>query len=164
MKKTKKDSKGFTLVELLVVIAIIGLLASLAMVSLQNAKTNSRDARRKEDLSQMNTALNLYLTTTNNKFPCGNPAETSPNCTSENFYCFGSSGLSDLVNQDVMMGLPSDPVDSRTSVATGCYNYRCDGDDYKLRANLENDDNTMQNDGGSSDVWYEVFTEGARNW
>jgi len=58
----KKNNKGFTLIELLVVIAIIGLLSTLAVVSLNNARTKSRDARRVADIKQMQTALELYFT------------------------------------------------------------------------------------------------------
>jgi len=56
----KKTNKGFTLIELLVVISIIGILSSFAMVSLNSARTKSRDALRKGDMTQMRTALNLY--------------------------------------------------------------------------------------------------------
>ncbi len=58
MQKTNK--KGFTLIELLVVIAIIGLLSTLAVVSLNNARQKSRDARRVSDVKQIQTALELY--------------------------------------------------------------------------------------------------------
>jgi len=54
------ENKGFTLIELLVVIAVIGLLVSIVLVSLNSAKTKARDARRKEDLKQIQTALYLY--------------------------------------------------------------------------------------------------------
>ena len=53
-------SKGFTLIELLVVVAIIGLLASVVTVSLNSARAKGRDAQRKENLKQLETALRLY--------------------------------------------------------------------------------------------------------
>ena len=56
----KDNKKGFTLVELLVVIAIIGLLSTLAVVALNNARQKSRDARRVSDVKQIQTALELY--------------------------------------------------------------------------------------------------------
>lgn len=56
----KNNKKGFTLVELLVVIAIIGLLSTLAVVALNNARQKSRDARRVSDIKQIQTALELY--------------------------------------------------------------------------------------------------------
>lgn len=56
----KINKRGFTLIELLVVIAIIGLLSTLAVVSLNNARQKSRDARRVSDVKQVQTALELY--------------------------------------------------------------------------------------------------------
>lgn len=56
----RKKQKGFTLIELLVVIAIIGLLATLAVVALNNARAKSRDARRISDIKQIQTALEMY--------------------------------------------------------------------------------------------------------
>lgn len=53
--------KGFTLVELLVVIAIIGLLSTLAVVSLGSARSKARDARRISDIKQIQSALELYF-------------------------------------------------------------------------------------------------------
>lgn len=55
------NQKGFTLIELLVVIAIIGLLSTLAVVALNNARQKSRDAKRVADVKQMQTALELYF-------------------------------------------------------------------------------------------------------
>ena len=56
-----KNKKGFTLIELLVVIAIIGLLSSLAVVSLNNARNKAQDARVKSDLKQVSTAMELFF-------------------------------------------------------------------------------------------------------
>jgi len=56
---------GFTLIELLVVIAIIGLLSTLAVVALNNARQKSRDAKRISDVKQIQTALELYYNDAN---------------------------------------------------------------------------------------------------
>ena len=52
--------KGFTLIELLVVVAIIGLLSSVVISSLNVARAKGRDAKRLEDLRQIQIALELY--------------------------------------------------------------------------------------------------------
>lgn len=57
--------KGFTLIELLVVIAIIGLLSTLAVVAMSNARQKARDAKRVSDIKQLQSALDLYATDKN---------------------------------------------------------------------------------------------------
>ena len=67
-----KKVRGFTLIELLVVIAIIGLLSTLAVVALNNARQKARDAKRVSDIKQIQTALELYYNDEN-----GYPATTA---------------------------------------------------------------------------------------
>ncbi len=64
--KTKR--LAFTLIELLVVIAIIGLLATISVLALQNARAKSRDAKRVADIKQVSTALELFFND-NNRYP-----------------------------------------------------------------------------------------------
>lgn len=59
MQKTMK--KGFTLIELLIVIAIIGLLATIAIVSLSTAQQKARDAKRVADIKQLQSAVELHF-------------------------------------------------------------------------------------------------------
>jgi type II secretion system protein G len=68
-----KSTRGFTLIELLVVIAIIGLLSSIVLASLNQARAKSRDARRLADLKQIQTAMALYYSD-NNQYPSPNTA------------------------------------------------------------------------------------------
>ena len=58
----KQKTKGFTLIELLVVIAIIGILSTLAVVSLTSARARARDSRRIADVRNIQSALELYFT------------------------------------------------------------------------------------------------------
>lgn len=53
---------GFTLIELLIVIAIIGVLMSIATVNFIVVRQRSRDAQRKTDLIQIQSALEFYRT------------------------------------------------------------------------------------------------------
>jgi len=56
----KTNKKGFTLIELLVVIAIIGLLSTLSILALNQARARARDAKRIADVKQIQTALEMY--------------------------------------------------------------------------------------------------------
>ena len=51
---------GFTLIELLVVVAIIGLLSSIVLASISEARARARDAQRMMDMSQIRAALEMY--------------------------------------------------------------------------------------------------------
>jgi len=60
INKNKSFFEAFTLIELLVVVAIIGMLASVILVSLGNARAKARDARRLSDAHQVRSGLDLY--------------------------------------------------------------------------------------------------------
>jgi prepilin-type N-terminal cleavage/methylation domain-containing protein len=53
-------NKAFTLIELMVVIGIIGLLTTIAVISYNKAKIQSRDSRRKIDVETLATAFSMY--------------------------------------------------------------------------------------------------------
>ncbi len=142
MLVTKKHNKGFTLIELLVVIAIVGLLSSLAMSGLLNARQKSRDVNRKGDLKQVSTALGLYLSGDGNG---RYPIQTE-------WAHFSDSSLSALVSSGLMTELPSDILSDYY------YDYKSDGVDFKIMAQLELDNDLMENDGGNDDNKYEIFT------
>ena len=75
-----KNKFAFTLIELLVVIAVIGILSTLAVVVLQGARGQARDAKRVADAKQMQIALELYYHD-NNVYPSslasGEPLSTN---------------------------------------------------------------------------------------
>lgn len=52
--------KGFTLMEILISIAIIAVLTALGIVSYVSINKNARDARRRGDIEQIRSALELY--------------------------------------------------------------------------------------------------------
>jgi prepilin-type N-terminal cleavage/methylation domain-containing protein len=81
-----KFRHAFTLVELLVVIAIIGLLSTIAIVSLTSARSKARDTKRLADIHQITTAMQLYRQDNGNY-----PDPGALGCTggSTAYYCLG---------------------------------------------------------------------------
>lgn len=60
MKKSLGHTSGFTIVELITVIAIIGILSSVVIASVSQARANSRDKVRKVDVEQLQLTFRLY--------------------------------------------------------------------------------------------------------
>ncbi|OGF26736.1 hypothetical protein A2303_06375 [Candidatus Falkowbacteria bacterium RIFOXYB2_FULL_47_14] len=113
-----RNNKGFTLIELLVVIAIIGLLSSLAVVSLNNARQKARDARIKSDLKQVSTALELAYSE-DEEYPVGDGACGGgsgrimvPNliATADPMCCGNGNPIISLTGESVLQALPCHPV------------------------------------------------------
>jgi general secretion pathway protein G len=55
-----KSQRGFTLIELLTVIAVIAVLTGILSISYLGVRQRARDAQRKSDLKQIQSALELY--------------------------------------------------------------------------------------------------------
>lgn len=58
--KISKLRKSFTLIELLVTIGIIAILVVIGVVSYGSINRRSRDTRRKSDIEQLRSALEMY--------------------------------------------------------------------------------------------------------
>ena len=109
--RRNKSTRGFTLIELLVVIAIIGVLASIVLASLNNARRKSRDARRITDIKQIGLALQLYLDGVGaGQFPVG--LGGAADCADHQY------GLDALVSGGYIPSIPHDPSNAAT-----CYRY-----------------------------------------
>ncbi len=92
---TRNSQKGFTLVELLVVITIIGILATVALVSLNSARAKARDAKRLGDVRQIALALEFCY----NDIGKYLPASTFP-APGTSLACAGTNYIT---------GMPTDP-------------------------------------------------------
>lgn len=61
-------TRGFTILELLISVAIIAILSAITMVLLGGIKEKNRDAKRMQDIHQLQNALNLYYAN-HSRFP-----------------------------------------------------------------------------------------------
>lgn len=129
-KNTKKQQKGFTVIEVLVVVAIIGLLASIVLTNLSTAKSRGRDAKRKSDMIQIRTALELYFNE-HNSYPITSGEWRGTSVNNGSFDLVGLTGYIPELAPAFMTALPMDPSGDTTEWSG--YAYRSDnGKDYKL--------------------------------
>ncbi len=119
MQKTFK--KGFTLIELLVVIAIIGLLSSVVLASLQEARRVARDAKRLSEIVQIRNALLAYSFDNGGNFPqygwvCLGKGTQSCHASSQ----LGSTAFDSAI-APYIKDIPVDPLGSKngSSVSLG---------------------------------------------
>ena len=120
---------GFTLIELLVVIAIIGILSSVVLVSLNQARGKARDAERVSNLRTVEKALALYWLD-NFAYP-----DTGGAWRGSNSACYGGHG-DNAIPGLVPTYLPRVPIEATQSSASACYMYRSNGTDYKFMIHL----------------------------
>lgn len=59
--KRNGNQLGFTLMELMIVMMIIGILVTIVAGSFMQTKVKSRDAQRKNDITQLQRSLEAYL-------------------------------------------------------------------------------------------------------
>ena len=111
----KKYQKAFTLIELLVVVAIIGVLASVVLASLGDARANARDAKRAGDMKQLQTAFELYYND-HGQYPNW-PGGGAPVCGS----CIEGADQGNW--GDVLDYLDPIPVDPTRAGSTSGYRY-----------------------------------------
>ncbi|MCL6096137.1 MAG: type II secretion system protein GspG [Patescibacteria group bacterium] len=133
------DKKGFTLVELLIVVAIIGVLATLLMVNFVGVRQRARDAQRKSDLRQIQSALEIYRAD-NSSYPLavsglnsGCPASFTYNGTT------------------YMSKVPCDPLGAS-------YIFSSTGSTYSITACLENTNDSQKDQANACSLPYWSYT------
>lgn len=133
--------RGFTLIELLVVVAIIGILSSFAFANYVGARSRARDAQRKADLRQLQSAFELYRADQG-----AYPTSPLPACGSP----LVSGGAT------YIQKIPCDPQNTGQHI----YRYAVSGSTYSLVSCLENV-NDAQKDTANNGTY---CTGGTTNW
>lgn len=168
MNNLPKNNQAFTLIELLVVIAIIGLLSTMVVISVKNARVKARDARRLADLKQIHTAIELYYDLYGH-YPTDSYMDTSVGCITgegqtlndtdswDDGFCLGGTTL-DFDLHDFINTMPVDPINNTYYV----YNYDADcyssgAQCYSLSVRLEKDDQRKGYCGGSTESYPAYF-------
>lgn len=94
--------RGFTLIEVLVAVTIIAVLISIGVVSYSSINRRSRDAKRKGDVEQLRSALEMYRAD-NSSYPnIGSGAWAN------------ASGLATVLVSTYLPAIPSDPKSTQT--------------------------------------------------
>lgn len=123
-------SAGFTLIEILVVMVIIGVLATIGLGQFQSAQVKGRDAKRKSDLKNIGTALEVYY---NDKrsYPLSDGNGGLVACSAG--ACDEGEEMSDGATI-YMVQFPGDPSSNEYYYETDA-----DGSYFRLYARLENE-------------------------
>ncbi|MDD5032282.1 MAG: type II secretion system protein [Patescibacteria group bacterium] len=143
---------GFTLIELLVVISIVGFLLSAAVYTFNIVRTKSRDAQRLEGITQLQKAIELYYHD-HSSYPPVSFAYTTADYCGHN-WCKLETFLKPYLEK-----LPRDPSGPQVYYKFG---YEANsGDNYatyglKVRMEYKENFHFAQNDGGSSQYFYEI--------
>lgn len=121
--------KYFTLIEILVVATIMALLTSIAVISYGQLNKESRNNRRKTDLDQIRSALEMYRSN-NDQYPDNlnlltGPTiylSTIPTDPKSSIYNYNYSKISDV---DYIIGAYLEGISSSCSITLNCGSVNC---------------------------------------
>lgn len=133
--------RAFTVLEILIVLAVFGLLATLAIISLNGARASMRDAQRLSDVSVMRAALSQYWLD-----KATYPESGGADLGQGDAQVFGSSGFAATADGSQTVYIQRVPSGPRSGEY---YHYRGGSDGYSIRFQTE-----TKTDLGNPNVYY----------
>lgn len=118
--------RAFTLVELLVVIAIIGLLSTVAMISINSASIKARNAKRIGDIEQLANAFNLAYNVSGS-FPTAGWSRISMNSAGVWAGVNDNPSVTSFIVPTYLAAKPTDPTGGNRSFVGYLYNSNWSG-------------------------------------
>ncbi|MDO8668456.1 MAG: type II secretion system protein [bacterium] len=122
-----KNNRGFSLTEIMIAVSIIGSAATLAGANMDDILPMARDAQRKANVHQVQTALNLYY----------NDHEQYPATSGDQPTAEGWQLIKDTLESAekiYMPEVPNDPLNNNQQV----FKYWSDGQEFKIAYETEN--------------------------
>jgi|GEM_PF-1049425 len=121
VKFIKNSQSGFSLTELVVTMSIVCATATVTSAQIDDILPTARDASRKANIKQVQTALYLYMDD-NGQFPISNTAKPT-----EAGYALVKDALENDDNRYIS-DMPVDPLNKDNYI----YKYWSDGQTYKI--------------------------------
>lgn len=148
---------GFTLIEFLIVIAMVGIMSAVAVASIKPQKffNAGNDARRKNDLKQLQNALASYYTDKGDYPPAANPGGWCTQISRPT-----EPAVKNELQPTYTKNVPLDPVYANSS--KDYFYWKPSQGAYRLYAVLESVDDPdlkpgiLSNDGGASCFGYDA--------
>lgn len=128
----KKTTVGFSLVELLISVSIISILMAVGYFNFKDSTKAARDAQRKSDLRELQSAIELYKNE-NGRYPegCKGPGVWSGQTGTLYACASGNQYIIDLAPKYIEV-LPIDPKKLTTNTSGYMYTTNASGTVYKI--------------------------------
>ena len=141
--------------ELMIVMVLLGILITVGLASYRSVQMKSRDSKRKSDLRQISSALELYFND-KGRYPADDGAGIISGCgTGDSQACAWGESMTDSKGTIYMITLPGDPSSGRQYYYDS---YGSLGKGYQLYGRIENSEDVDLSRDGSNNIYYYVGT------
>jgi len=145
--KINMNRKGFTLIEILVVFSIVGILAGLTLAASMSSRKVARDGKRKADLEQIRSALEMYRAD-KGYYP---PKDATGWCTvlwGCNNPVWYDAVAGALISGEYLSSLPQDPLSLYAGTNKDYFFRHVSNNKYELYSELEGSNTNVYSTSG----------------